>query len=74
MADKLTLMECPVCRHIPEQWTNHVTCSNIYCCLRGPDNDPDGALWNALPRKKPVGECGTIKSGPHFETASGVVR
>jgi hypothetical protein len=45
------LLPCPACGSEPEfDNLGYVNCSNRACYLFGPDNDPDGSKWNALPR------------------------
>lgn len=46
------LRECPACGSSASiQCSDWVRCSNEDCILCGPEGDPDGAKWNALPRR-----------------------
>lgn len=46
------LKPCPACGG--DAWrrpVGYASCSSAGCHLIGPDHDPDGAKWNALPRR-----------------------
>ena len=47
---------CPVCGGeatlYPLYKGGYICCDNDNCCVIGPNNDPDGAKWNAMPRRK----------------------
>jgi len=49
---KPVLKPCPNCKHgaamVGNEWAE---CENEACILQGPSFDPDGAKWNALPRR-----------------------
>ncbi|MDY6867006.1 MAG: hypothetical protein SVT56_03755 [Chloroflexota bacterium] len=47
---KPELLPCPACGGEAMWVDSYVGCESEDCSLCGPDNDPDGAKWNALPR------------------------
>lgn len=52
---KPTLKPCPACGNNAMFASNKdwVFCTNyVECHLVGPNNDPDGRKWNAMPRRR----------------------
>jgi len=54
------LKPCPACGAKAVQYSNYAECSNSDCGRTGPWDDPDGAKWNAIPRR----EESTAQRGP----------
>lgn len=49
---EVKLKSCPACGgHARMVGENFVSCLKDQCDMMGPSNDPDGAKWNALPRR-----------------------
>jgi hypothetical protein len=58
------LLPCPACGGEAKQGSSYVGCSNLACALFGPNFDPEGAKWNALPRRttqKPIADGKTVR-------------
>lgn len=47
------LKPCPACGGDAIPCETYAACGNrMECCVTGPNDDPDGAKWNALPRRE----------------------
>jgi hypothetical protein len=59
------LLPCPACgSERVNLFGRFVTCRNPGCELGGPNNDPDGSKWNALPRNAKAPEPAPVKPEP----------
>lgn len=44
------LKPCPRCGSAVQRFSRYVACASTECAVIGPNDDPYGAKWNALPR------------------------